>query len=241
MSSIAEWMKLKYPERAYSWIRNDVFYSDFFEDVEEKYNPILLHAVENYIENFGVLNEREKELYKLIIEQDMPYTAVAPLFGITQVRVRQLFMKASRKLYARKCVLAADALRRNIVNPVARELFIDPKRNCDADFYESSWEQISAIRLQNYIVYRLNEYAESEDEFVGRASIRNILNVIKSKGTTIEAIFNDIDYEYCEMMNRFFMEHPYIDPDDPESTIQQTLYIDYNEVLRHKKPVPKEE
>lgn len=232
-----KWNKLTYPERAYAWIRDEVFFSDYFEGIEEKYNAMILRTVEELITTTDCLSEREQKLYQLVIVNNMSFTEAAKEWGITYTRISQLVAKMRRKMHCRKCLTAVNKVLNLIVDSREKELFVNPKDNCDATIYDRSWDDDKAVLLRGYIVGRLNEYAENEKAYVDKASIRNILSVINEKGTTIEAIFNDIDTEFCDMMNQFFMEHPYVDPDDPEGTIQQTLYIDYNEVLRNRKPV----
>ena len=228
------WNKMVYPERAYEWIRQYVF-GDWFDYIDKKYNPTILRVIEEYIRDSEDINDRERRLYDLHVVHGLNQAETAVEFGVSYERIRQLLAKFRRKLYSRKLVRAIHEKYDLMVDP--NEVgYNEELKHYTQDIYMSEWDSDECIKLNGYILNRINEYLypnlQQRD-----VSISDILAIMADRHITMEEMFNDINENMAEMLNWYFAENPYRTEDYEKDEPATVLYLDYAEVLRNRKLV----
>lgn len=224
--------KIVYPERAYEWIRKNVF-NGWLDYINKKYNPTILRIIEEYIRESDNINDRERMLYDLYIVKGLNQAEIAVEFGVSYERIRQLLAKLGRKLHARKLVRAIHEKYDLMVNP-DEVRYNEELDHYTQDIYMPEWDRDEYNKLQRYILNRINEYLYPNSQ-QHDASISDILAIMKDNNITMEDMFNDIDENMADMLNWYFSENPYRTEDYEKDESATVLYLDYAEVLRNRK------
>lgn len=228
------WNKMVYPERAYEWIRYYVL-DGLFDYINEKYNPVILRIIEDYIRESDNINDRERKLYDLYIIKGLNQAEIAVEFGVSYERIRQLLAKLGRKIHGRKIICEIRKKYDLMVNP-DEVMYNEELDHYTQDIYMPEWDSYACRKLQRYILTRINEYLYPDCQ-MREPSISDILSIMEDKNITMEDMFNDIDENMAEMLNWYFSENPYRTEEYEKDEPATVLYLDYSEVLRHRKPV----
>ena len=224
--------KMVYPERAYEWIRRNVF-NGWLDYINKKYNPIILRIIEEYLRESDNINDRERKLYDLYIVKGMNLAEIAVEFGVSYERIRQLLAKLGRKLHAKKLVSAIHEKYDLMVDPDEIR-YNEELDHYTQDIYMGEWDRDEWNKLQRYILNRINEYLYPNIQ-QHDASISDILAIMEDNNITMEDMFNDIDENMADMLNWYFSENPYRTEDYEKDEPATVLYLDYAEVLRNRK------
>lgn len=215
--------KMKYPERAIAWI--NYWYDGILDNIDPKYNLYIVHIFENILNTDPYFTERERRFYKKYIVDEMTQVDVAENEGLSKSRVREIINKTGRKL---RC--------KNIRNTVSQKIYIVNIQDEESIALRNyTLPIISASPEYNYRRIKFNEYLlDKINPKTKVVSIRDIIEKMNRNNISIEQLFSDIDIDNAEYLNQYFMDHPYLDPDDCNDRVPKTLFIDINEVLRRK-------
>lgn len=249
-STKKKWIEYDYPERVYRFCAEDV-YSSFYNKeygVPEKYNSVIAHIVEDELFNNPYFTEREREAYIARARDGLTYKNAAAKMGVTTERVRQIVLKMERKLHKRSILRRINVALEVVINE-NRE-FAEAHGNYNhALITMDEWNSDQVYAVKKYLFEAFYDGSNKkqlaeDDQFLrhGAFSVYGnyamIIDAVVRKGIIIEDLFCDVSYEVSELLNWFFMEHPFILDDAPEDTLPSTLYIDYNEVIRVKRSRP---
>ena len=70
MAENVVWWRLKYPERAYAYVGPFLFGKEV-ADMDPKYYPAMIHAVERCIFTDDYFTERERDVFKKYVMENM--------------------------------------------------------------------------------------------------------------------------------------------------------------------------
>ena len=226
------WNKMVYPERAYEWIRKNVF-NGWFDYIDKKYNPIILRIIEEYIRESDIISDRERMLYDLYIVKGLNQAETATEFGVSCSRIGQILFKLTRKLHAKK-LLHEISEKCDLMADPNKVMYNEELKHYTQVIYMGEWDRDEGNKLQRYILNRINEYLYPNSQ-QHDASISDILAIMEDNNITMEEMFNDIDENMADMLNWYFSENPYRTEDYEKDEPATVLYLDYAEVLRNRK------
>ena len=244
MADKVVWWRLKYPERAYAYVCEYLF-GETVADIDPKYYPVVNHAIENVLFADDYFTEREREIYKMYIMENMGITSIAKAIERSPERVRQVMAKTMRKLHASRIMRKIE---KQIEIPLKESMeFRDARNNYNnKKVYLDSWPKNQALILKAYLLKKFFPKETFEDgDFVCRITrsgtmsrlvpYDTLIESVEESGMTYEEFFSDISYENCELLNQFFMETPYIKDGSEIRTVPTVPYIDFNEIARNQK------
>ena len=244
MAKNVVWWRLKYPERAYAYVGPFLF-GEEVADMHPKYYPVMIHAVERCVFTDDYFTERERDVFKKYIMENMSIAAIAKSVGRSPERIRQIFAKTMRKLHGRKITRKLEHM---LMVPLSEsQEFRDARYNYEfKNVYLDSWPKNKVLLLRPYLLKKFYPNATFEDgDFTccitksGTIS-RNVpyqvlIETIEESGLSYEEFFSDITYDNCELLNQFFMEAPYIKKGSEIRTIPTVPHINFYEIARNRR------
>ncbi len=224
----------KYPERGQAWVMENVCCN---KDIRPDFLPAALSVVERMLKS-DEFTDKEREVYQHYIVECLTLNETGKLMGISGSRSREILMHAARKLHSRKNIKIFNTA---MEIPLREAEKFTIAREVRKEYFESdNWSIEETRKIYAYLSDHFTFFWYSRGEEKGYCPIRydQLTEALEKEmeSTTLEELFHDIDEDVCELMNQYFMDHPYINYGDVPRAVPKTLYIDYGKILRNRKP-----
>ena len=223
-----------YPERGQAWVMENVCCN---KDLRPDFLPAALSVVERMLES-DEFTDHEREVYQHYIVESLTLKDTGKLMGISSSRSREILMKAARKLHSKKNIRIFNTA---MAIPLREAEKFTTAREVRNEYFESeNWSMEETRKIYAYLSdhFTFCWYSRCDENGYCLIKYYQLIDALEKKmeTTTLEEFFRDIDEDVCELMNQYFMDHPYINYGDVPRAVPKTLYIDYGKILRNRKP-----